>query len=111
MFVLQIYGHLLQIYGYAPTDLWSRATKIWCYPQAARLTATNLWCWRITDNGSIFCYGFMVLAASWVVATDLWSRRFCYRFMADGPVRFFCYGSMVGAEQPDVITGIARCSK
>jgi hypothetical protein len=46
MSVLQIYGYLLQIYGYTPTDLWSRATKIWCYPQGARPN----------------CYKFMVLA-------------------------------------------------
>ncbi len=41
--MLQIYGHVLQIYGYEPTDLWSCATDLWCYPQACGLTATDLW--------------------------------------------------------------------
>jgi hypothetical protein len=43
MSVLQIYGLLLQIYGYAPTDSWLFATEIRRYPQPPWLVATNSW--------------------------------------------------------------------
>ena len=74
MSVLQIYGCMLQIYGFAPTDLWSYATKRWCYPQADDRTATDLWSWSRGLLGVLFRYECMV--------TD-WIQTWCYKFMVD----------------------------
>jgi len=70
--VLQIYGVLLQIYGYEPTDLWSSATEIWCYPQAPFLIATDLWSGLDDGSETLICYRFMVLTQT---------ARFCYKNM------------------------------
>lgn len=71
--MLQFYGHLLQIYGFEPTVLWSPATEIWCHPQAPGLVATNLWFLAFSLPWGPFCYRFMVVDPPRDLATDLWS--------------------------------------
>ena len=86
MVALQFYGHLLQIYGFEPTVLWSSATEIWCHPQAPGLVATDLWSQAFATPlealllqiygrrpGPGSCYRFMVASAPGDSATDLWS--------------------------------------